>query len=134
MDFDDQEKYLEDARRVVKEQAYFMKKALDQANLRDALRFSSTMLSELRTTLLSPRTYYILFMQVFDELRVLEQYFKEEYRRGRKMIDLYESVQHAQSIIPRLYLLVTVGSVYIQTQEVKAREILSDLLEMIKGV
>lgn len=50
------------------------------------------------------------------------------------MVDLYESVQHAQNIIPRLYLLITVGAVYIQTQEVRANEILSDLLEMVKGV
>ncbi len=69
-----------------------MKKALDQANLRDALRYSSTMLGELRTSLLSPKTYYILYMQIFDELRTLEAYFKDEYRRGRKMSDLYESV------------------------------------------
>lgn len=79
------------------------------------------MLSELRTSLLTPRNYYILFMQVFDEMRTLENYFKEEYRRylqklilrGRKMPDLYESVQHATYLIPRLYLLITVGSVYI---------------------
>lgn len=71
------------------------------------------MLSELRTSLLTPRNYYILFMQVFDEMRILENYFKEEYRRGRKMPDLYESVQHATYVIPRLYLLITVGSVFI---------------------
>jgi vacuolar protein sorting-associated protein 35 len=131
---ENQEKYLEEAKKVVREQAYFMKKALESANLRDALRYASTMLGELRTSLLSPKTYYILFMQIFDELRVLEAYFKEEYRRGRKMIDLYESVQHAHNIVPRLYLLITVGSVYIQTHDVPARQILSDLLEMIKGV
>lgn len=49
-------------------------------------------------------------------------------------MDLYESVQHAQFIIPRLYLLVTVGSVYIESQEAKSKEILSDLLECIKAV
>lgn len=73
-------------------------------------------------------------MQIFDELRSLEQYFKEEFQRGRKMMDLYESVQHAQAIIPRLYLMVTVGSVYIESHEAKSKEILSDLLECIKGV
>jgi len=62
--------------------------------------------------------------QIFDEMRVLEGYFKEEGRRGRRMIDLYESVQHATSLIPRLYLLITVGSVYIQTHEVGAKKIL----------
>jgi len=97
-----------------------MKKALDGANLRDALKYSSIMLSELKTSLLSPKNYYVLYMQIFDEMRVLEGYFKEEGRRGRKMIDLYESVQHATNLIPRLYLLITVGSVYIQTHEVNS--------------
>lgn len=72
-----------------------MKKALDQVNLRDALRHASTMLEELgvrEQVQLNPKNYYIVFMQIFDELRTLEQYFKEEYRRGRKMMDLYESV------------------------------------------
>ena len=60
--------------------------------MKDALKHSSAMLGELRTALLSPRNYYILYMQIFDEMRILENYFKEEYRRGRKMPDLYESV------------------------------------------
>jgi len=59
---EDQEKYLEDARKVVKEQAYFMRASLEKAQLKDALRYSSAMLSELKTSLLSPRNYYILFM------------------------------------------------------------------------
>ena len=50
------------------------------------------------------------------------------------MASLYESVQHASNIIPRLYLLITAGAVYIETHEVKAVDILSDLLEMMKGV
>jgi len=102
--------------------------------LRETLKHASIMLSELRTSLLGPKMYYILYMQIFDELRVLEHFIKDEYKNGRKMTDLYESVQHCQNIIPRLYLLITVGSVFIETREVKATEILSDLLEMIKGV
>lgn len=50
------------------------------------------------------------------------------------MQSLYESVQHATSVIPRLYLLITVGAVYIETHEISAKEIISDLLEMVKGV
>jgi len=37
-------------------------------------------------------------------------------------------------VIPRLYLLITVGAVYIETHEISAKEIISDLLEMVKGV
>ena len=56
-------------------------------------------------------------MTVFDELTYLENYFMQEQERGRKMSDLYESVQHAAHIVPRLYLLITVGSAYIKTKE-----------------
>ena len=77
---------------VVRQQAFYMKRALDQNSLRDALKHSSAMLCELRTSLLSPRNYFNLYMMVFDELGYLENYFLEEQRRGRKMSDLYESV------------------------------------------
>lgn len=131
---DDQEKHLEDHQTVVRQQAFYMKKALDQNSLREALKHSSAMLCELRTSLLSPRNYFTLYMMVFDELGYLENYFIEEHRKGRKMADLYESVQHAGNIIPRLYLLVTVGSAYIKTKEAPVKLILKDLLDMVKGV
>ena len=111
-----------------------MVRALDGNNMREGLKHSSNMLCELRTSSLSPRSYYELYMKVFDELRHLETFFMEEYRKGRKMADLYEKVQHAGNIVPRLYLLITVGSVYIQTKEQPAKDILKDLIEMVKGV
>jgi vacuolar protein sorting-associated protein 35 len=40
--------------------------------MREALRFSSAMLSELRTSQLSPQKYYELYMLVFDQLVNLE--------------------------------------------------------------
>lgn len=73
-------------------------------------------------------------MTVFDELIFLENHFMEERRNGRKMQDLYESVQHAAHILPRLYLMITVGSAYIKTKEAKASFVLKDLLDMVKGV
>jgi vacuolar protein sorting-associated protein 35 len=66
---EDQEKVLEDAKKTVKEHAYFMNKELDNANLRNALRHASALLSEMRIQTLTPRNYYILFMAVFDEMR-----------------------------------------------------------------
>ncbi|GMP32046.1 hypothetical protein CsSME_00005986 [Camellia sinensis var. sinensis] len=92
------------------------------------------MLSELRTSRLSPHKYYELYMRAFDELRKLEMFFKEEARRGCSIIDLYELVQHAGNILPRLYLLCTVGSVYIKSKEAPAKDILKDLVEMCRGI
>ena len=41
-------------------------------------------------------------MRAFDELRKLEIFFMEETKRGGSIIDLYEHVQHAGNILPRL--------------------------------
>ena len=131
---EEQEQFLEEGKRQVKEQAFYMRQAIENAKLRDVLKHASNMLNELKAEKLSPKNYYILFMQVFDELRVLETGIKEEYKRGRRMSDLYENVQHAGGLIPRLYLLITVGSIYISTHEIAAKDILSDLMEMMKGV
>ena len=46
-------------------------------------------------------------MLVFDELRYLEAFLVEEHKRGKRLSDLYELVQYAGNILPRLYLLVT---------------------------
>ncbi|CAG9335631.1 unnamed protein product [Blepharisma stoltei] len=131
---EDQTKCLEDAISVVKDESYHMQRALDSNNLNEALKHASNMIGELRTSLLSPRSYFELYMQVFDQLSRIEAYFREESRRGTRIVELYEKVQHTISILPRLYLLITVGSVYIQTKELPAKDVLKDLIEMVKGV
>lgn len=57
---DDQEKLLGDAVAIVRSQAFQMKRFLDKSRLMDALKCASTMLGELRTSLLSPKGYYEL--------------------------------------------------------------------------
>ncbi|KAL9330440.1 hypothetical protein ACSQ67_000050 [Phaseolus vulgaris] len=106
----------------------------DEDNLRDALKYSAQMLSELRTSRLSPHKYYELYMRAFDELRRLEIFFKDERRHGVPIADLYELVQHAGNILPRLYLLCTVGSVYLRCKDAPVRDVLKDLVEMCRGV
>ncbi len=47
---------------------------------------------------------FILFldMAVTDELRHLEIYLVDEFQKGRQVSDLYELVQYAGNIVPRL--------------------------------
>eukprot|EP01002_Notosolenus_urceolatus_P001503 NODE_138_length_2643_cov_38.976870_g111_i0.p1 GENE.NODE_138_length_2643_cov_38.976870_g111_i0~~NODE_138_length_2643_cov_38.976870_g111_i0.p1 ORF type:complete len:823 (-),score=314.76 NODE_138_length_2643_cov_38.976870_g111_i0:108-2576(-) len=131
---EEQEQYLAEAFKTVKVAALNMKRALDRNDLREALKFSAQMLSELRTSVLSPVNYYGLWIKVGDELSFLEQYFTEQVGRGKKIEEFYEVVQHAGNIIPRLYLLITVGIVYIRTKKAPSKDILKDLVEMCKGV
>ena len=82
---DDQEKLLDEALGIVKVQAFQMKRCLDKSKLMDGLKHASTMLSELRTSLLSPKSYYELYMATCDELRHMEHYLLDEFQKGRKV-------------------------------------------------
>ncbi|XP_075218670.1 vacuolar protein sorting 35 isoform X2 [Lycorma delicatula] len=131
---EEQEKLLDEALATVKAQAFQMKRCLDKSKLMDGLKHASNMLAELRTSLLSPKSYYELYMAITDELRHLELYLLDEFQKGRKVADLYELVQYAGNIVPRLYLLITVGLVYIKTNSCLKRDLLKDLVEMCRGV
>ncbi|TPX64938.1 hypothetical protein SpCBS45565_g05516 [Spizellomyces sp. 'palustris'] len=115
---EDQGKILEEALGVVKVQAFHMKRNLDANKLMDALKHCSTMLSELRTSSLTPKNYYELYMAIFDELRHLTTYLYDAHMSHRHHLsDLYELVQYAGNIVPRLYLMITVGSVYMRVSK-----------------
>lgn len=43
-------------------------------------------------------------MAISDELHYLEVYLTDEFAKGRKVADLYELVQYAGNIIPRLWV------------------------------
>ncbi|XP_022772633.1 vacuolar protein sorting-associated protein 35B-like isoform X2 [Durio zibethinus] len=131
---EDEEKWLAEGIAGIQHNAFYMHRALDSSNLKEVLKYSAQMLSELRTSKLSPHKYYELYMRAFDELRKLEMFFKDESKHGVSVVDLYELVQHAGNILPRLYLLCTVGSVYIKSKEAPAKEVLKDLVEMCRGV
>lgn len=131
---DEQDKLLQEAIGIVRNQAILMKRNLDKNRLMDGLKCASTMLGELRTSLLSPKSYYELYMAVTDELRFLEVYLLDEFQKGHKITDLYELVQYAGNIVPRLYLLITVGLVYIKSNPATKKSIMKDLVEMCRGV
>ncbi|KAL8524146.1 hypothetical protein ACS0TY_013928 [Phlomoides rotata] len=131
---EDEEKWLAEGIAGIQHNAFYLHRALDSNNLREALKYSAQLLSELRTSRLSPHKYYELYMRAFDELRRLEMFFKEEDRHGCPVVDLYELVQHAGNVLPRLYLLCTVGSVYIKSKEAPAKDVLKDLVEMCRAV
>ena len=130
----DQEKILDEALLIVKSQGYQMKVAIENNKLRNSLKFAKAMLDTLKSTTLSPTKYYQLFLSIFDEMQYIFNYFREEARRGRRMKDLYDTVQQCENIIPRLFLLICVASSYIETGQTNATDIIFDLFNLIKGV
>lgn len=130
----DQKRLLDECIFVVKEQSFYMKQSLENGSLRDTLKHASNMLCELRTSLLSPKHYYELYMLIFNELQHLDSFIGDKKKHKKKFIDIYESVQHAGNIIPRLYLLIIVGRNYIKNKDIKAKYILKDMTELCKGI
>ncbi|KAJ7632384.1 vacuolar protein sorting-associated protein 35 [Roridomyces roridus] len=130
-----EDKLLVDALNTVKIQVQQMKRHLELDQLMDALKSASLMLAELRTSSLSPKQYYELYMAVFDALRHLSNYLYDAHTQSRHhLADLYELVQYAGNIIPRLYLMITVGAVYMSVPEAPVKEIMKDMMEMSRGV
>ncbi|KAF8508499.1 vacuolar protein sorting-associated protein 35 [Gautieria morchelliformis] len=128
-------KMLSEALNIVKIQVQHMKRYLETEQLMDALKSASTMLAELRTSSLSPKQYYELYMAVFDALRHLSNYLYEAHTQDRHhLADLYELVQYAGNIVPRLYLMITVGAVYMSIPGAPVKEIMKDMMEMSRGV
>eukprot|EP01041_Mallomonas_annulata_P001296 gene1296-2508_t len=131
---DEQIRYLAEGMKSVKEHAFYMKRAMDGDNMKGTLEHATNMLRELRTNLLTPKSYYELYMKILDEMRELEDYFSTLQKSGKGMSELYDRVQACNTVLPRLYLMCCVGGVYIVSKEVPAKDILMDLIEMIKGV
>ena len=130
----DQRKIVDEALRRVRDLSFNMKREMDADHLKPALDHAMEMLRELRSNILTPKNYYELQMHVIDQLRHLEEYFKSLQRSGRPIVDIYEMVQGCTHVVPRLYLLCCVGGVYIDSLEAPAKDVLKDLVEMLKGV
>ncbi|KAL7070964.1 hypothetical protein ACQ4LE_010101, partial [Meloidogyne hapla] len=137
IDVEKQESLLDSALKIVKNESFEMKRSLDQNELMDALKHAVQMICELRTSILMPKFYYRLYIDVTNELQhfltfLTDRYLGEEQKFS--VAELYETVQYTGNIVPRLYLLITVGVVYIKSGESPSTDILHDLVEMCKGV
>ncbi len=72
-------------------------------------------------------------MSVFDALRYLSVHLREIHP-GNHLADLYELVQYAGNIIPRLYLMITVGTAYMAVPGAPVKELMKDMMDMSRGV
>lgn len=118
-----------------------MKDSLAEGNLLQALKHCMNFLNELRTSQLSPKEYYELYIAVFDSLEYLASHLKQSHQRKQKrkedtpfLADLYEIAQFLGNIVPRLYLMVVIGTTLMSTNNESAKELMKDMIEMCKGV
>jgi len=72
-------------------------------------------------------------MSIFDALRYLSVHLRENHPANH-LADLYELVQYAGNIIPRLYLMITVGTAYMSIPGAPVKELMKDMMDMSRGV
>jgi len=74
-------------------------------------------------------------MAIFGALRHLSNYLYDGHQSSQvDLADLYELVQYSESIVPRLYFMITVGAVYMSIPDAPVKEIMRDMMEMSRGV
>jgi vacuolar protein sorting-associated protein 35 len=131
---EEQAQLLQDAIQTIRSETLLMKKCLEtRGKLMDALKHASNFLTELRTSQLTPKQYYELYILVFDSLNLLANFLRDAHPHHH-LADLYELVQYAGNIVPRLYLMITIGTVYMSTPDAPIQEIMKDMIEMCRGV
>ncbi|GMM31050.1 retromer subunit [Martiniozyma asiatica (nom. inval.)] len=131
---EEQQRLLETSTNLIKSEIYQMRKCLETRHkFMDSLKHASNFLNELRTSNLNPKQYYEIYIIVYDGLEYLSSFLSGS-QPNNHLIDLYELVQYAGNIIPRLYLIITIGSLYMNVEEAPISEIMKDMLEMCKGV
>ena len=130
----DQEGTLDLALKNVQRQIYHINNTIEQNNLRYCLKQAFIMLIELKSDYLTGDNYIQLFERVIPQLRKIQDFMKVEIGRGRLPEDIYESVQQCRVVIPRLYLVIISGVLYIEDQPKMCKELLDDLLELTKSI
>lgn len=118
-----------------------MKEKLADGQLLPALKHCSNFLNDMRTSLLSPKEYYELYITVYDALEILSAHLLQSHNsKAAKskdtpfLTDLYELVQYSGNIVPRLYMMIVVGTTYMLTKDASTKEIMKDMIEMCRGV
>ncbi|KAJ5073751.1 vacuolar protein sorting-associated protein [Anaeramoeba ignava] len=130
----EQETLLQELKDKIQRSAFDMRKFLEDEQTILVLIKTTEMISELRTSALSPKNYFELYSFLLNELRNVESYLDEQVKTGLSAQELYKVVQFTGQVIPRLYLLITAGSVLINTEEVPIKDILQDLNKMCRGI
>ena len=111
--------------------------SLKSKNTIDFLNETCNLFSLLEIDCLIPSNYLLLFNKILEVTNEsIDYYFKEEVYCGtaKKIKYLYETVQQSQKLIPRLYLMIITGTIFLENSPKYSKEILYDLFNYVKCV
>lgn len=85
-----------------------------------------------------------MYVVIFDALETLSSHLLASHKSKQKkrasgdsppfLADLYELVQYSGNIIPRLYMMIVVGTTYMSTDGSPKKELMKEMIEMCRGV
>ena len=130
----DEKQILENMFKHVKMTSMKMNNAIDRNDMRQVLKLSVDIINTLKTDFKTPSYYNQLFLNVIEELLPLDKYFREEVKRGRRIKEFYEAVQQCITVLPRMYLMIITGNIYIENCPNDQKEIISEIMKMANGV
>ena len=131
----EQENYLNQISKVFEYQSSLIKIYPSSKNFSKCFLDTASLISLLKVDILTPSNYYLLYIDTIELLQeTIEFYIRSNVSKGIKIKYIYESVQQCQYLIPRLYLMIISGSVYLGLYPIRFREIIYDLLNAVKCV
>ena len=111
-----------------------LRNSIDRNDIRQVLKFSVEMLSLLKTDFKSISLYTQLFSNIIEEISQIKIYFQEEINRGRRVKEFFEAVQQCVTVLPRLYLMIIVGYIYVEQFPDEKKSIFDEILKMLNSL
>ena len=134
MENQDEKKTYENLLNQIKMISLKLRNSIDRNDMRQVLKFSVDILSTLKNDFKSISLYKNLFSNVIEELSPIKNYFIEEINRGRRIKEFFEAVQQCITVLPRVYLSIIVGNIYIENCKDEKKYILEEISKMLTGM
>ena len=107
--------------------------SISQSNYKETLYFTKQMLLHLTPKNNCPETptqYEQLYSSILEQM----QYIHNSFFDHPNLVYLYNSAYQCKHVLPRLYLLITIGSALIQTQPQHNAAVIRELFISVKSV
>ena len=134
MEVQDEKKTYENLLNQIKMISLKLRNSIDRNDMRQVLKFCVDILSILKTDFKSISLYKNLFSKVIEELSPIKKYFIEEINRGRRIKEFFEAVQQCITVLPRVYLSIIVGNIYVTQCKEEKKIIFDEILKMLTGM
>lgn len=115
----------------IRARSYLLAREIEKESLISSLRECVGLLSELDTNQFTVDEYMTLYTMVFDEMHFIKKFIKDQSHKENKLEDLYTIVQQVTTLVPRLYLMITIGNLALEENYSLAKKVIADILKFM---